>query len=143
MAAVASAREVFQRRGIGVKQRPAASPSLLPLDEAAEQARAASLATQIGTTSPALEQYTTTPLFKDLWRRPDLAPRDRSLVTVSALIASGHHAQIPFHLNRAIDNGLTQTQAGEALAHLAFDAGWPNAMSAAAVARDVFQQRAR
>ncbi|WP_428490738.1 carboxymuconolactone decarboxylase family protein [Rhodopila sp.] len=58
--------------------------------------------------------------------RPGLAPRDRSLVTVSALIASGHVAQIPYHLNRAMDNGLTQAQAGEVATHLAFYAGWPN-----------------
>jgi len=58
-------------------------------------------------------------LFRDLWLRPDLAPRDRSLVTVSALIASGQIAQITYHLNRAMDNGLTQTQAAETVTHLA------------------------
>ena len=61
--------------------------------------------------------------------RPDLAPRDRSLVTVSALIASGQVAQIPYHLNRAMDNGLTREQAGEVLTHLAFYVGWPNGPS--------------
>lgn len=62
-------------------------------------------------------------------------------MTVSALIASGQAAQIPYHLNRAMDNGLTQTEAGEMIAHLAFYAGWPNAFSAVAVAKDVFEKR--
>ena len=88
-------------------------------------------------------QYTTDVLFRDLWLRPDLAPRDRSLVTVSALIATGQVAQIPYHLNRAMDNGLTQEQSGEVITHLAFYVGWPNAFSAMAVAKDVFEKRAR
>ncbi|WP_244471287.1 carboxymuconolactone decarboxylase family protein, partial [Rhizobium ecuadorense] len=60
----------------------------------------------------------------DLWQRPGLAPRDRSLVTVSSLIASGQSAQITYHLNRAMDNGLTADEAGEVVAHTAFYAGW-------------------
>ena len=86
-------------------------------------------------------QYTTDVLFRDLWLRPDLAPRDRSLVTVSALIASGQVAQIPYHLNRAMDNGLTQAQAGEAISHLAYYVGWPNVFSALPVAKEVFEKR--
>lgn len=81
-------------------------------------------------------------LFRDLWLRPDLAPRDRSLVTVSALIASGQVAQITYHLNRAMDNRLTRKQAGEVVTHLAFHAGWPNAFSALPVVKDVFEKRA-
>ena len=86
-------------------------------------------------------QYTTDVLFRDLWLRPDLAPRDRSLVTVSALIASGQVTQIPYHLNRAMDNGLTQAQAAESITHLAFYTGWPNVFSALPVAKDVFEKR--
>jgi 4-carboxymuconolactone decarboxylase len=93
--------------------------------------------------SPALVQYTTDVLFRDLWLRPDLAPRDRSLVTVSALITSGQVAQVPYHLNKAMDNGLTQTEAGEVIAQLAFCAGWPNAFSAMPVAKEVFEKRAK
>src|SRR5204862_5917805 len=104
--------------------------------------RAARVEQQVGTIMPGLVQYTTDVLFRDLWLRPDLAPRDRSLITVSALIASGQVAQIPYHLNRAMDNGLTQTQAAEVITHLAFYAGWPNAMSAVPVAKDVFDHRA-
>ncbi|MFZ1895953.1 MAG: carboxymuconolactone decarboxylase family protein, partial [Rhodoplanes sp.] len=81
--------------------------------------------------------------FRDLWLRPDLAPRDRSLVTVSALIASGQVAQMPYHLNRAMDNGLTQAQAAAVITHLAFYVGWPNAFSALPVAKEVFEKRPR
>jgi 4-carboxymuconolactone decarboxylase len=63
-------------------------------------------------------------------------------VTISALIASGQVAQIPYHLNRAMNNGLTQTQASEVLTHLAFYAGWPNVFSALPVFKDVFAERA-
>ena len=89
MAAVAAARDVFARRGIVADQLPAASPELLPIDQAAEARRAASVAQQVGPVAPGLEQFTTDVLFRDLWLRPGLAPRDRSLVTVSALVAVG------------------------------------------------------
>ena len=143
ISAVAVAKDVFARRGIGADQLPAASPQLLPLDEAAEAQRAARVGDQFGKVVPGIVQYTTEVLFRDLWLRPDLAPRDRSLVTVSALIASGQVAQIPYHLNRAMDNGLTQAQASEVITHLAFYVGWPNAFSALPVAKDVFEKRAR
>jgi 4-carboxymuconolactone decarboxylase len=143
MSAVAVAKEVFAQRKIGADQLPSASPALLPLDEAAEAQRAARVAQQFGNVAPGIVQYTTDVLFRDLWLRPDLAPRDRSLVTVSALIASGQVAQIPYHLNRAMDNGLTQAQAAEVITHLAFYVGWPNAFSALPVAKDVFEKRPR
>ena len=143
ISAVAVAKDVFARRGIGADQLPAASPQLLPLDEAAEAQRAARVGEQFGKVAPGIVQYTTDVLFRDLWLRPDLAPRDRSLVTVSALIASSHVAQISYHLNRAMDNGLTQAQASEVITHLAFYVGWPNAFSALPVAKDVFEKRAR
>jgi 4-carboxymuconolactone decarboxylase len=143
MSAVAVAKEVFARRGVGADQLPAASPELLPLDEAAEAQRAARVGEQFGAVAPGVVQYTTDVLFRDLWLRPNLAPRDRSLVTVSALIASGQVAQIPYHLNRAMDNGLTREQAAEVITHLAFYAGWPNAFSALPVAKEVFEKRPR
>ena len=70
-----------------------------------------------------------------------LAPRDRSLVTVSALIASGQFAQLAGHLNIGMNNGLTQTEIAEAITHLAFYVGWPNVFSAMPVAKDVFEKR--
>jgi 4-carboxymuconolactone decarboxylase len=139
--AVAVAKDVFAARHIGTDQLAAASPALLPLDEAAEAQRADRVEQQFGSLFPGVVQYTTDVLFRDLWLRPDLAPRDRSLVTVSALIASGQVAQISYHLNRAMDNGLTQTQAAEAITHLAFYAGWPNVFSALPVAKEVFEKR--
>src|SRR5437879_9389114 len=96
MSAVAVAKEVFAKRGIGADQLPQALPALLPLDEAAEAQRAARVGEQFGTVAPGIVQYTTDVLFRNLWLRPDLAPRDRSLVTVSALIASGQVAQVPY-----------------------------------------------
>ncbi len=141
MSAVAVARDVFAHRKIGVDQLPAASPSPHPLDKEAEAKRATSVEQQFGIVAPGVVQYTTDVLFRDLWLRPDLAPRDRSVVTVSALIANGQVAQISYHLNRAMDNGLTQTQAAEVVTHLAFYAGWPKAFSALPVVKDVFEKR--
>jgi 4-carboxymuconolactone decarboxylase len=141
MSAVAAAKDVFAKRKIGADQLPSASPKLLPLEEAAEAKRAANVGNQFGKEFPGVVHYTTDVLFRDLWLRPDLAPRDRSLVTVSALVASGQVAQIPYHLNRAMDNGLTQAQASEVLTHLAFYVGWPNVFSAMPVAKGVFEKR--
>ena len=143
MSAVVVARDVFQQRGIGLDQVPQASVTLLPLNEAAEKQRAASVEQSFGTVSPGVVRYTTDLLFRDLWLRPALAPRDRSLVTVSALIASGQVAQISYHLNRAMDNGLTEPQASEVLTHLAFYAGWPDVFSALPVVKEVFEKRAK
>ena len=141
MSAVVVAKDTFTRRGIGPDRLPAASPRLLPLDQAAEDLRAARVAESAGPVSPGLVKDTADLLFKDLWLRPDLAPRDRSLVTVSSLIASGQVAQMPYHLNKAMDNGLTKEQASEAISHIAFYAGWPNAFSAVPVAQGVFDSR--
>jgi 4-carboxymuconolactone decarboxylase len=118
--AVAILKDIFVQRGIGDDQLPDVSPELLPIDEATESQRAATVEQNFGAVAPGVVQYTTDLLFRDLWLRPGLALRDRSLVTVSALVASGHVAQIPYHLNRAMDNGLTRTQASEVLTHLAF-----------------------
>jgi 4-carboxymuconolactone decarboxylase len=141
MSAVSVAKEVFGARGIGMDQLPAAQPDLLPLDKAAEAQRAALVAQTVRPIAPGLDQFTTDTLFHDLWLRPDLAPRDRSLVTVSALITAGQAAQVSYHLNRAMDNGLTRAEASEVVAHLAFYAGWPNAFSAVPVVKGVFDSR--
>jgi 4-carboxymuconolactone decarboxylase len=141
--AVAVAKETFAERKIGANELPVASPELLPLDKEGEADRSARVEQQFGKVAPGLVQYTTDVLFRDLWLRPGLAPRDRSLVTVSALIASGQVTQMPYHLNRAIDNGLTEVQAGEVITHLALYVGWPNAFSALPVAKEVFEKRAK
>jgi 4-carboxymuconolactone decarboxylase len=141
MSAVAVAKDVFGKHGIGSDQLPPASEELLPIDQAAETQRAARVEQDAGPVAPGVVKYTSDILFHDLWLRPALAPRDRSLVTVSALIASGQVAQIPYHLNRAMDNGLTKAEASEALTHLAFYAGWPNVFSAIPVVKGVFEKR--
>ena len=141
MSAVAVTKDVFAKRGVRADQLPSASPKLLPLDEAGEADRAKRVSEQFGAVAPGVVQYTTDALFRDLWLRPDLAPRDRSLVTVSALVSAGQVAQVPYHLNRAMDNGLTRAQTSEMLTHLAFYAGWPNVFSALPVAKDVFEKR--
>jgi 4-carboxymuconolactone decarboxylase len=138
-AAVAVAKDVFGKRGIG--ELPADSGEHLPIDEVAEAQRAARVEQDVGPVAPGLVQFTSDLLFHDLWLRPELAPRDRSLVTVSALIASGQVAQITYHLNRAMDNGLTKAQASEMLTQLAFYAGWPNVFFAIPVVKSVFEKR--
>src|SRR5690242_5969155 len=136
--AVAIAKDIFAQRDIGEDRVAEVLPKLQPIDEATESKRAATVEQNFGAVAPGVLQYTTDLLFRDLWLRPGLPPRDRSLVTVSALIASGQVAQIPYHLNRAMDNGLTKEQASEVLTHLAFYAGWPNVFSALPVVKRCF-----
>ncbi|SAK54333.1 4-carboxymuconolactone decarboxylase [Caballeronia hypogeia] len=141
-AASAIVKPIFDERDIGPDQISPADVALLPLNEAAEKQRAQMVAENFGAVAPGVVQYTTDILFRDLWLRPGLAPRDRSLVTVSALVANGQTAQIPYHLNRAMDNGLTRNEASEVLTQLAFYAGWPNVFSAMPVFKDVLAKRA-
>jgi 4-carboxymuconolactone decarboxylase len=143
MAAVAVTKDVFAERNIRPDQLPAASPALLPLNEAAEADRAKRVGDQFGAVFPGVVQYTTDVLFRDLWLRPDLAPRDRSLVTISALVANGQVAQLTGHIPIGMNNGLTQPEIAEAITHLAFYVGWPNVFSAMPVAKEVFEKRAR
>ena len=95
----------------------------------------------MGDIAPKLAELTDTVLFGDVWERPGLAKRDRSLVTISALIAMNRPDQLRSHLALARQNGLTETEVVEAITHLAFYAGWPSAVSAVAVAREVFAQK--
>lgn len=91
--------------------------------------------------TPALADYTDRVLFGDVWLRPDLTPRDRSLVTVSALISTGKTQQLGGHLNRALDNGVRPAEIAGVVTHLAFYTGWPNAVSALDVVEKVFAER--
>ncbi len=98
----------------------------------------ASVAQQlVGDFAPKLAELTDDVLFGDVWAREELSPRDRSLITVAALIAGGNTEQLPGHLNRAKANGLSESEIAEVIIHLAFYAGWPRAMSAVKVAREV------
>jgi 4-carboxymuconolactone decarboxylase len=94
----------------------------------------------VGDFAPKLAELTDEVLFGDVWARTELSPRDRSLVTVAALIANGNTEQLSGHLSRARENGLTESELAEVIIHLAFYAGWPRAMSAVRVAKDVFKK---
>lgn len=140
--AVVITKAVFVERGVTPEQLPSASGELLPVDEAAEAQRFSTVERNFGAIAPGVTQYTTDALFRDLWLRPDLAPRDRSLVTVSALVATGQVPQLTYHLTRAMDNGLTKSQASEVMTQLAFYTGWPNVFSALPVVKEVLEKRA-
>jgi 4-carboxymuconolactone decarboxylase len=139
--AVAVAKDVFAARNIGQDQLPEAAPTLLPLDNKKDAPRQSTVEQTIAPTSPGVAEYTNGLLFKDVWLRPGLSPRDRSLITVTSLITNGQIAQVTYHLNRAMDNGLKADEASEMLTQLAFYAGWPNVFSAVPVVKDVLGKR--
>lgn len=105
--------------------------------ETAVPATAKAAREAVRTVAPQLIEYTETVLYGDLWERPGLSTRDRSLATVAALVALGRTEQLRSHLARGLDNGLTWEELGELITHLAFYAGWPAAMSAGRVAAEV------
>lgn len=90
---------------------------------------------------PKLADLTEKVLFGDVWERPGLSKRDRSLITCAALIALQRPDQLRGHLERALENGLTKDELGEVITHLAFYSGWPTAVTAAAIAKEVFEKR--
>ena len=92
-----------------------------------------------GDFNPKLAEITDNVLFGDVWERPGLSKRDRSLVTVAALIASNRPEQLRHHLQRARENGVTKDEVVEVITHLAFYTGWPNAINAITIARETFQ----
>lgn len=91
--------------------------------------------------APKLVDITEKVLFGDVWERPQLSKRDRSLITCAALVATGKTEQMTFHFPRAIENGVTEQEIIELITHLAFYAGWPSAMSAAARAKELFDKK--
>jgi 4-carboxymuconolactone decarboxylase len=91
-----------------------------------------------GDIAPKLAQLSDEVLFDDVWERPELSKRDRSLITCAALIATGKSEQLGFHFPRAIENGVTPEELVEVITHMAFYGGWPHAMSAIAKARETF-----
>ena len=105
------------------------------MSEQKEQSRAQQL---MGDFAPKLAELTDDVLFGDVWQRDELSPRDRSLITVAALIANGNTAQLSSHLNLAKTNGLSESELAEVMIHLAFYTGWPRAISAILVAKEVF-----
>lgn len=94
----------------------------------------------IGDFAPKLVELTDDVLFGDVWARPELSPRDRSLITCAALVTNGSTEQLRSHLGRARQNELTETELKEMIIHLAFYAGWPRAMSAITLAKELFAE---
>jgi 4-carboxymuconolactone decarboxylase len=94
-----------------------------------------------GDVAPKFAQLTDDVLFGDVWARPGLSQRDRSLATVSALVAMNRPDQLRHHLERALENGLTRDELIEAITHLAFYAGWPSGVTAVGVAKEVFRKK--
>jgi 4-carboxymuconolactone decarboxylase len=107
-------------------------------DDTAENTEPSGAEQMFGDFAPGLVHFTDDVLFGDAWKRPELSPRDRSLITVAALLTGGNAEQLTFHLQFAKDNGATAEELIEAITHLAFYAGWPKAFSAMAVAKQVF-----
>lgn len=95
-----------------------------------------------GDFSPKLAELTDDVLFGQVWARPELSQRDRSLVTVAALITLNRPDQLRFHLAKAAENGVSVEELKEVITHLAFYAGWPSAMTAVMVAKEIFGQDA-
>ena len=140
-AAVSELAPVYAERGI----RPADVTPLdvppLAVDPAMEERRKAVLELSIGVVSPPLAKYSNDLLFADLWLHPELAPRDRSLVTLAAIWAMGLEPLLDYQFSRALDNGVTKNEISDALVHCAFYIGWPRAMAAAMVARKVLERQ--
>ena len=93
--------------------------------------------TAIGEFAPKLVELTDEVIFDDIWERPELSKRDRSLITCAALVAAGKTEQMNFHFPRALENGVTQVELVEMITHLAFYVGWPNAISAILRAKEL------
>ncbi len=95
--------------------------------------------TSFGDIAPHLAELTDKVLFGEVWENPALGPRDRSLVTITCLISLYRINELPFHLKRALENGVGRDEIVETITHLAFYAGWPPAMTALSIARKVFE----
>jgi 4-carboxymuconolactone decarboxylase len=91
-----------------------------------------------GDIAPRLTEISNTILFDDVWRRPGLSPRDRSLITVASLIALYRSNELKFHLGKALENGVTRDEIIEVITHLASYSGWPTASTAIGIVREVF-----
>jgi 4-carboxymuconolactone decarboxylase len=126
-----------EQYGAPLRPRPAAAAArdAAPADQPSRAQRL------MGDVAPKLAQLTDDVLYGDVWARPQLSPRDRSLVTISALIAMNRPDQLRSHLARARDNGVTEDEITETITHLAFYAGWPSAVTAVTVAKEVFAKK--
>ena len=114
--------------------------SVEPITQQAERQNepASAAAKLLGDFAPKLAQLTEGVLFADVWERKELSKRDRSLITVAALVALNRPDQLRFHLSRAVENGVRKEELIEAITHLAFYSGWPTAMTAMTIAKELF-----
>jgi 4-carboxymuconolactone decarboxylase len=142
VSATTAVREVFNQRKIAPAEIAPALMSPLPVAPGQQKLVGDEVDAAMAAVAPGLTRFTNEVLIADLWRRPDLSPRDRSVVTIAVLTMAGDAGQLPFHIDRALDNGVTQVELGEAMTHLAFYAGWPKAMSGAALVREALSKRA-
>ena len=140
-AAVVELAPVYVERGIRPEDVAPLDIPPLAADPEMEERRKAVLESSIGVVSPPLAKYSNELLFADLWLHPELAPRDRSLVTLAAIWAMGLEPLLDYQFARALDNGVTRDEISNALVHCAFYIGWPRAMAAAMVARKVLESR--
>ena len=104
---------------------------------------ASSARSEVRQVAPRLIELTESVVYGDIWERPGLSKRDRSLITVAALVAMYRGDQLTGHLERALANGVTREEIGELITHLAFYAGWPTAMTAGRIAKKVFDETPR
>src|SRR5207248_1367903 len=118
----------------------ASLPAGADAPKAASREKRMQTVTDVTSVAPALEKYTRERLFGELWQRPGLSPRDRSIVTVAVLIARNQTIEMPYYVGVALDHGVKPREISEVITHLAFYSEWENAMAAAA-AKEVFAQR--
>src|SRR5437868_15450087 len=124
-----------------MKLLAAAFATLSLMASSMAQAEGTKIQKDVHMVAPALEKYTQGTLLGDVWKRPGLSTRDRSIVTIAALIARNQTIEMPFYFNLALDSGVKPREISEVITHLAFYSGWANAMSAVAVAKFVFTDR--
>jgi alkylhydroperoxidase/carboxymuconolactone decarboxylase family protein YurZ len=125
-------------RGVSGSGAPSVASSTETVGPRSEGGPPMILLNEVRRVAPALERYTQGRLLGEVWKRPGLVPRDRSIVTLAALIARNQTIEMPYYVNLALDNGVMPREISEIITHLAFYSGWANAMSAVAVAKNVF-----
>ncbi len=138
--AVAVLKDIFAERGIGADQLPPVAPELLAAERVlpGDEARVALLQENFGSIVPGLVEVTNDLLYGEVWLRPGLSPRDRNLATITAFIATGQTDFLGLYLAKATAMGVTKAEVSELITHLAFYIGWPAALSAANVAKEIF-----
>lgn len=141
--AVSVAKDVFAQRGIGIEQLPPVSPELLPIKQVVpeEDFRQSFIRENIAPVSPGFAQFTNDLLYHEVWLRPGLSPRDRSLATVACMITCGDTQFLELYLGRAMGHGVTKEQVGEMLAQLAFYIGWPKVVSTSLAVKSIFDRK--